>query len=125
MISDIVGALFWGAFFFATYPLWLIGASSAVHKHHVSGRGGYVRDTYLNVAPVMPGMIALYLAIGRTLNAQGDVRVWAVATAIAAAGAALFWAPPVQAARRRLKVAGQTAQTTWADAQAHPAEPSA
>ena len=74
MISDIVGGLFWGAIFFATFPWWLIGATSAVHEHHVSGRGGYVRDTYLSMAPVMPGTIALYVALGKTFNAQGDLR---------------------------------------------------
>ncbi len=125
MIYDIIGTLIWGALFFAAFPVWLIGASAAVHKHHAGGRRGYVRDVYLTQAPLMPGGVALYFALGRTFNALGDVGVWAVTVVIAAAGAALFWAPPVRAARDRMKAAGQTAQAVWAETLARPDKPPA
>ncbi|WGM38730.1 hypothetical protein [Caulobacter sp. NIBR1757] len=111
MISDIVGALFWGVLFFASFPWLMIAMLGAAHSHHVDGRGGFVRDYYLRMLPIMPGAVVLYLTLFRTFQGRAGLLLWAAAIIIFMAGAVLFWLPQVRAAGDRLKAAMQAAAT--------------
>jgi NhaP-type Na+/H+ or K+/H+ antiporter len=105
MTSDVFSAVFWGVLFYATFPWMMIAMQGAAHSHHAGGPGGYRRDYFLRVLPIMPGTVVLYLALMRTFSGKADLVLWTSAVVIFSAGLALFWLPPIRAAGVRMKAA--------------------